>query len=473
MKTDAVISAFGDDLKRGSEKQFQFTALKNPHCRTEEVFKTMEELKEAVYYQRTDIGLTEEEAKGLSDKLMMYCMQILDDRKISYEITTDEVNHYFLKTLLALQRHDPREALRNMLIYESYGEIAFRTYPHLYYYKALALYELKQYEQAQSVFQTYCEYDPCNEIGHFYLGNVFFHKQEYQNALEEYFYAIKFQERFTEVYRNIALIAERLGDEGLKREILGSDLLGTDAQLTGSLTETPFKSTLAIDDYLDIWDIPIFINSYNRLGTLKLLVSWLLDAGYRKIYILDNDSTYPPLLEYYETLNKHEKYVWVLYLRKNWGHKAIWLSGILNRLHIDGPYAYTDSDVVPWEGCRKDFLLPLLNILRKYPLLKKVGLGLKTDDITYFDADKTREMEKRFYLYELEPEVYFGAVDTTMALYRNYRHYHLYVSARTTGDLMARHMPWYYDYDNLPEDERYYMDHANSSASLVESLKKR
>lgn len=80
---------------------------------------------------------------------------------------------------------------------------------------------------------------------------------------------------------------------------------------------------------------------------------------------------------------------------------------------------------------------------------------------------------KRFYLHPMEEELYFGAVDTTFALYRNYRHYNLYISARTTGCRMARHMPWYYDYDNLPEDERYYVEHANESASLVKALKAR
>lgn len=33
-----------------SEKQFQFTALKNPKCKLEDVLKTMEELKEVVFY---------------------------------------------------------------------------------------------------------------------------------------------------------------------------------------------------------------------------------------------------------------------------------------------------------------------------------------------------------------------------------------------------------------------------------------
>ena len=71
----------------------------------------------------------------------------------------------------------------------------------------------------------------------------------------------------------------------------------------------------------------------------------------------------------------------------------------------------------------------------------------------------------------MERDLYFAPVDTTFALYRNFRHYHLHISARTAGGKMARHLPWYYDYDHLPEDEKYYMEHANRSASFAYELK--
>ena len=31
--------------------------------------------------------------------------------------------------------------------------------------------------------------------------------------------------------------------------------------------------------------------------------------------------------------------------------------------------------------------------------------------------------------------------------------------------MMVRHLPWYLDAENLPEDERYYMAHANESST--------
>lgn len=35
--------------------------------------------------------------------------------------------------------------------------------------------------------------------------------------------------------------------------------------------------------------------------------------------------------------------------------------------------------------------------------------------------------------------------------------------------MMIRHLPWYLDRNHLPEDERYYMEHANSSSTLATS----
>ena len=276
---------------------------------------------------------------------------------------------------------------------------------------------------------------------------------------------------FPEVLVNIGLVARLLGDEATAKAVAQNPEVYEKVFVQNALCEDPLEFSLAIPPTLSISQIPVFINSRDRLGTLRALVNWLKKAGQQRIYILDNDSSYAPLLDYYRHLDDHEPTVQVLRLKKNLGHTALWDSKVLEILHIDTPYVYTDSDVVPSEECPFDVLGDFLQVLRKYPFLKKVGLALKTDDITYFDAEKTREAEKRFYLHEIEPELYFGAVDTTFALYRNYRHYNLYVSARTTGKRMARHLPWYYDYENLPEDERYYMEHANKSATLVQRVK--
>ena len=217
-------------------------------------------------------------------------------------------------------------------------------------------------------------------------------------------------------------------------------------------------------------DIPIFINSRDRVTYLRRLVEWLLRAGYRCIYILDNASTYPPLLDYYASIANHPN-IRVIYL-PNLGHIAIWLSGILDKLQIKTVYAYTDSDVVPVDDCPADVLLRLFRLLQRYPMVEKAGLGIEYSDITFWDKENVQAEHQNFYKVPLEKNVYFAPVDTTFALYRPIRHYSLFYAVRTTGRLWLRHLPWYLDRDNLPEEERYYMEHANKSSTQAKTFQK-
>lgn len=122
---------------------------------------------------------------------------------------------------------------------------------------------------------------------------------------------------------------------------------------------------------------------------------------------------------------------------------------------------------MPTEACHQDVLRKLLSVLKKYPFLEKVGLGLRVDDITYFDREQARAREQSYYKFPLEKNVYFAPVDTTFALYQNLRYYTMLTSARTLGVWQARHLPWYYDYEQLPEDEQFYLGRANQSSTLA------
>ena len=51
--------------------------------------------------------------------------------------------------------------------------------------------------------------------------------------------------------------------------------------------------------------VPIFIINYNRLSYIEKFVSQLEMYGFTNINIIDNCSTYPPLLEYYKKIPYH------------------------------------------------------------------------------------------------------------------------------------------------------------------------
>ena len=80
--------------------------------------------------------------------------------------------------------------------------------------------------------------------------------------------------------------------------------------------------------------IPILINSFNRLDCLRGLVDWLRGAGYADIIIIDNASSFPPLLSYLERLER-KKRATIVRLEANFGHLAIWRHGLLPRLGIE------------------------------------------------------------------------------------------------------------------------------------------
>ncbi|MFX4377398.1 hypothetical protein ABTA44_20315, partial [Acinetobacter baumannii] len=83
-----------------------------------------------------------------------------------------------------------------------------------------------------------------------------------------------------------------------------------------------------------------------------------------------NNSTFPPLLEYYKQISFK-----VYYLDKNVGFCALWDTPIFNNFK-DQYYVYTDSDVVISDDCPEDFLCWLQYLLYKYNHIDKVGLGI-------------------------------------------------------------------------------------------------
>jgi hypothetical protein len=108
---------------------------------------------------------------------------------------------------------------------------------------------------------------------------------------------------------------------------------------------------------VDVAAVPDYVNNRDRVTTTRALVDWLLSAGTRRIVILDNQSTYPPLLGYYKNLPAG---VEVEFFNANCGPWAFWDKGL--HLSQTTPYIVSDSDVVPAEGCPKD-LIRVLNLL--------------------------------------------------------------------------------------------------------------
>lgn len=221
-------------------------------------------------------------------------------------------------------------------------------------------------------------------------------------------------------------------------------------------------------------DIPVIINNYNRVTTLKKLIEALEKRGYCNIYIIDNNSTYTPLLEYYDKECRYE----VFRLDRNIGTLALWQSGIFKKFR-NNFFVYTDSDVVPVEECPDDFMLFFLKTLKKHKLAAKVGFSLKIDDIPDHNLLKASILENEggFFKYPVaEDNIYRAPIGATFALYRprtRYRHANNHIEIYRTGyPYMARHLPWYQNSLSPDEEEKYYIEHSGLRTWYTKASKK-
>lgn len=206
-------------------------------------------------------------------------------------------------------------------------------------------------------------------------------------------------------------------------------------------------------------DLPVFIVTRDRVAALSRLVTWLENEGMTNLVILDNDSTYAPLLEYLDS-TPHA----VVRLGRNIGHTAPWDAGMVDALPEGQPFIVTDPDVVPDEHAH-GAVKRMCWLLNRHPSYVKVGMGLHIDDLPdhYAMKGKVVEFESQYWTWPLPGGAYHAYVDTTFALYRPGTAYVLSPAMRTGAPYLARHEPWYLDSANLPEEFVYYRDHASGS----------
>ncbi len=218
---------------------------------------------------------------------------------------------------------------------------------------------------------------------------------------------------------------------------------------------------------IDIKKIPIIINNYNRLSYLQKQIAWLESIGMTNIYILDNNSSYQDLINYYKKI----KYP-VFRLDQNIGFLALWKT-VVFQLFKNEYYIYTDSDILPVEDCPKDVIEYFYGLLNKYTFIDKVGFALKIDDFhpEHSLSDLVIKWEKKYWNTEIEENVFVAPIDTTFALYKPGAKGGSELSAlRTGGEYVARHLTWYIDIGNLSDEDRNYIKTANKSSSWVSIL---
>ncbi len=220
-------------------------------------------------------------------------------------------------------------------------------------------------------------------------------------------------------------------------------------------SHAPLKATE--DEKLFVKSVHIFINVRDRLECLTQLLNWFERAGHENITLIDNASTYPPLLKFMESCPYR-----VVRLKRNMRHTALWRIPEFRGVLDEEWFVYTDPDVVPTEACPLDAVAYLYHLLQQFPNYMKAGLGLCLDDIpdSYHLKREVILWETGLYGREIAPGAFQADVDTTFALYRPQTPYITGPAMRTRGIYEARHLPWYVDSINPNEEERYYRTHS-------------
>jgi SAM-dependent methyltransferase len=210
-------------------------------------------------------------------------------------------------------------------------------------------------------------------------------------------------------------------------------------------------------------DIPVFIVNRNRHSALQRLVEWLKDCGTRSVCILDNASTYEPLLDWYGKLPPD---VSLVRFDANLGPWAFWSKNLHKTLGM--PYVVSDSDLVPADFCPPDLISALQQTLCRFPDAQKVGPSLRIDSLPsgYGQAQTAFKWESQFWERPIAPGLFCAPVDTTFALYtpdadfscdqRNIRLGYPYT---------LEHTPWLVDDAALSQEEVHYRSNTSREFS--------
>lgn len=225
----------------------------------------------------------------------------------------------------------------------------------------------------------------------------------------------------------------------------------------------------------DPFSIPVIIISFNQLYYLKKLVDSLLSKGCTHIVIVDNKSTYPPLLDYYKKINDR---VTIEYMDKNWGYLVFFENRELHSKYAQGFYFLTDPDIVPNDNLPENFAKIMLEILLdNYDSVTKVGWALDVKSIPdhYSLKESVLKWEAKYWEQPLlcphVREAYIADIDTTFAIYKpsfrkgNHNFISFYSAIRLAGNYLSQHGGWYVNKDNLTDEQQYYLHSADSSSS--------
>lgn len=200
-------------------------------------------------------------------------------------------------------------------------------------------------------------------------------------------------------------------------------------------------------------NMPVFIIGYNQYTFIKGMVEQL-EKYTSDIVVVDNNSSFGPLLDYYK---KNFKYT-LLRQKVNQGHGVCSLP-VIQKLTGD-LYILTDPDLKFNPNLPAHFIEDLVQVSNHFQAFK-TGFALKIDaddldeELKFYNSS-IREWENQFWTKPLVyPEntslkLYEAAIDTTFCLinrtFANPKAPGMGQAVRVAGDYTCVHIPWHKHY---------------------------
>jgi len=199
------------------------------------------------------------------------------------------------------------------------------------------------------------------------------------------------------------------------------------------------------------------------------MVAWMAREPRLEIVVLDNASTYPPLLEWYAK----DCPVEVVRLDRDVGCRAPWDTGLVAHRKGNEPYIVTDPDL-DLAGIPEGWL-DVLQTGIDYPGITKCGFSLAVADLP-MDVPQYEWVKSTqapcWNDFDADLNHYCRAgVDTTFALYRtDASRRPRTTNLRSKPPFTARHLPWYVKPCEIPDDFLWFLQRASLTKSIGSTL---
>jgi hypothetical protein len=217
----------------------------------------------------------------------------------------------------------------------------------------------------------------------------------------------------------------------------------------------------------DTANVPLVVLNFNQLTYTRNLVNWWRwSAPGNPIYVVDNASTYPPLLDYYTqdgglVVNRCPENKAPENLRR-------FLDDVIHPRFSH--YVVSDADISPHPATPADFLAVLRHAIDELGY-HHAGFGLITDDLPPWTIDREAVLRNETAAKSEPVSFEFGgrtvegwkaAIDTTFAMFSTanggwYAPMNIDDWTNSLRVFDAFHLPWYLDAERVnPEMDNYF-----------------